>query len=188
MLKPLWLMLLISPLICACTSTAIHQPPPAELRSLIETIGQRLDIANDVAQSKFYSGKPVQDTDRERQVIANAESQATTYRLDKDDIHRFMTAQIEANKMVQYARIAQWHEDIQPPERPTASLTTGIRTRLDTLQPMLMEKYAAFLPYRKDKACHGWVQAEIERQTTDPVLVTALQRAAEDLCTDATKD
>jgi len=169
-----------------CINAASSSCAPVALRPLIEAMGQRLDIANDVAQSKFYSGKPVQDTEREQQVIANAQAQAAGYKLDKSNVRQFMTAQIEANKLVQYARIAQWH-DTQPPEKPTASLTTGIRTRLDTLQPVLMEKYAAFLPYRKDEACQHWVQAEIKRQAADPTLVTALQRAAEGLCTNINK-
>ncbi|TDV60588.1 chorismate mutase [Pseudomonas sp. LP_7_YM] len=185
--KPLWLMLLIVPLTSGCINAASSSPAPAALSPLIEAMGQRLAIANDVAQSKFYSGKPVQDTERERQVIANAQAQAAAYKLDKSDVRLFMTAQIEANKMVQYARLAQWHADAQPPEQPSTSLTTGIRTRLDTLQPVLMEKYAAFVPYRKDPACQRWVQADIERQTADPTLVTALQRAASNLCATTNK-
>lgn len=182
MFKLLGLIALTVPLMSGCAHAAAPSPAPPALRPLIEAMSERLDIANDVAQSKFYSGKPVQDTERERQVIANAESQAAAYKLDKDDVRPFMTAQIEANKMVQYARIAHWHATNQAPEQPTASLTTGIRTRLDTLQPVLMERYAAFLPYRQDDACPRWVQAEIQRQASDPILVTALQRAAGDLC------
>lgn len=185
--KPLWLMLLIAPLMSSCINAVSPSPTPAALGPLIEAMSQRLDIANDVAQSKFYSGKPVQDSERERQVIANAEAQAAAYKLDKSDVRLFMTAQIEANKRVQYARLAQWHADARPPEQPSTSLTTGIRTRLDTLQPILMEKYAAFVPYRKDAACQRWVQAEIERQTTDPTLVNALQHAAGDLCANIIK-
>lgn len=172
---------LLAVLVTGCTHSVSNTPAPDTLRPLIEAMHQRLDIANDVAQSKFYSGKPVQDSEREQLVIANAEAQAATYALDKADVRQFMTAQIEANKMVQYARIAQWHAT-QPPAKPTDSLTTGIRGRLDTLQPLMMHKYAAFQPYRNDGACPRWVQAEIDHQTKDPITAKALQRAAADLC------
>ncbi|RAU46089.1 MULTISPECIES: chorismate mutase [unclassified Pseudomonas] len=175
-----WLMLFAAALTTGCATPSAASAPPA-LRPLIEAMNQRLDIATDVARSKFYSGKPVQDTEREQQVIANAQGQATRYGLEKDDVRRFMTAQIDANKMVQYARLEHWHAT-QPPETPGESLTAGIRTRLDALQPVMMQKYAAFQTFRHDKACRDWVQVEIQRQTTDPIAVTALQRASDSLC------
>jgi len=182
MLKPLAAVFLASVVMTGCTHSASKAPAPAELRRLIESIGQRLDIATDVAQSKFYSGKAVQDSERERQVIANAEQQASTYALDTEDVREFMTAQIEANKMVQYARIAQWHDEGPAPQKPTVTLTNGIRTRLDTLQPVMMQQFAAFKPLRTQVACNDWIATEIRRRTKDPILVTAMQRATSSLC------
>jgi chorismate mutase len=182
MLKPLTALFAALPLISSCTTATSQNTAPAALRPLIEAVGQRTEIANDVALSKWYSGKPVQDSEREQQVILNAENQANSYGLAKDDVRRFMTAQIEANKMVQYARIAQWHGNGQVPARPDASVLQGIRVRLDTLQPVMMQKYAAFMPLSQDKACPGWVQAEIHRHTSDPIIVTAMQKATEGLC------
>jgi chorismate mutase len=170
------------PLLASCTTTASNHPAPAALRPLIEAIGQRTDIANEVALSKWYSGKPVQDSEREQQVIINAEGQAGSFGLTKDDVRQFMTAQIEANKMVQYARLGQWHEHGQVPARPDASVLQGIRVRLDTLQPVMMQQYAAFIPWRQDATCPSWVDAEIHRHTSDPIIVTAMQRATQDLC------
>ena len=180
----LWPTLLTPILISACATAPGPSPAPAPdaLRPLMTAIGQRIDIANDVALSKWYSGKPVQDSNRERQVIINAESQAQAYSLTRDEVRQFMTAQMEANKVVQYARIAQWHKRGRVPQQPASTLTGTIRTRLDTLQPVLMEKYAAFVPYRTHSACVSWVQAEIKRQTADPVIVAAMQRATADLC------
>lgn len=182
MLKPLAVIFATLPLISACTTTASEHPAPAALRPLIEAVGQRAEIANDVALSKWYSGKPVQDSEREQQMILNAENQASRFGLTKEDVRAFMTAQMEANKMVQYARIAQWHEHGQVPARPDASVLQGIRARLDTLQPVMMQQFAAFMPWRQDNACPDWVQAEIHRHTSDPVIVTAMQRATGDLC------
>ncbi|MFK3798427.1 chorismate mutase [Pseudomonas sp. NPDC088444] len=182
-LTPLWTLPLTAALISGCADRTVA-PAPAELRPLIETMHQRLDIANDVAQSKFYSGKPVQDNERERLVIDNAQAQAATYGLDKADVRQFMNAQIEANKMVQYARIEHWHATLAP-EKPTHNLTTGIRARLDTLQPLMMQNYAAFQPYRKDSACPHWVDSEVQRLASDPIVVSALQRAAANLCVTA---
>ena len=182
MLKSLWLMLFTLPLLWGCVNASTPAPAPAELRTLVETIAQRLEIANDVALSKFYSGKPVQDTDRERQVITNAESQAPTYHLEKDAVRVFMTSQIEANKIVQYGRIAQWHDHGHAPAQPAADAMAGIRERLDTLQPRMMKQFAAFQPWHKNNDCSRWVETEILRQTADPITASALQRATHDLC------
>jgi chorismate mutase len=182
MLKSLWLALLFPLLATGCISSPSNTAPPVEVHALLDTINQRLNIANDVALSKFYSGKPVQDTARELQVIANAESQAAIYHLEKNDVRAFMTAQIEANKVVQYGRIAQWHEAGQAPDQPAANQMAGIRTQLDTLQPVMMKNFAAFVPHRDDSACSSWLQAEIQRQRADPVMTKALERATDGLC------
>lgn len=182
MLKPLWLSLLLPLLLTACMSDPSNSRPPAEVHALLDTITQRLDIANDVALSKFYSGKPVQDEERERQVIANAESQAATYGIAKDEVRAFMTAQIEANKVVQYRRIALWRNAQQAPEQPAAGQMAGIRARLDTLQPQMMKNLAAFVPHQNDNACAWWVRAEIQRQAADPVMIDGLLRATQGLC------
>lgn len=182
MLKSLRLALLLTLLLTGCTRSPSDALDPVDVHTLLNTITQRLNIANDVALSKFYSGKPVQDSERERQVIANAESQAATYRLDKDDVRTFMTAQIEANKVVQYGRIAQWHGAGRAPDQPAAGQMAEIRTQLDTLQPLMMKNLAAFLPHRNDSACSRWVQTEIQRQSADPVMIHALKRATDGLC------
>ncbi|WP_268798503.1 chorismate mutase [Pseudomonas huanghezhanensis] len=176
----------LAALACGLLSTGLHaapaQQPPVQLQPLIAAMEQRLEIANDVARSKWHSGKPVQDSERERQVIQNAESRAGEFKLADDDVRYFMAAQMEANKMVQYARLEQWRDTGHSPEKPDVNLTDGIRGRLDTLLPVLMQSYSAFQPYRNDAKCPGWVQSEIQRQASDPVIVTALQRAAGDLC------
>lgn len=182
MLKSFHITALAMALFAPCLNAASAQQPPAQLPPLITAMEQRLEIANDVARSKWHSGKPVQDSERERQVIQNAESRAGEFKLPPDDIREFMTAQMEANKMVQYARIEQWRETGHSPEKPESGLTDGIRGRLDALLPLLMQSYSAFQPYRSDAKCSGWVQSEIQRQASDPVIVTALQRAAGDLC------
>lgn len=176
--------------ICGLLSTGLQaapaHKPPAQLQPLVAAMELRLEIANDVARSKWHSGKPVQDSERERQVIQNAESRAGEFKLTGGEVRDFMTAQMEANKMVQYARLEQWRETGQSPEKPDLNLTEGIRGRLDTLLPVLMQTYSAFQPYRSDAGCSGWVQSEIQRQAGDPVIVTALQRAASDLCRTST--
>lgn len=182
MLKPLGIILVTLTLCTACLNTAPTSAAPVTLRPLIEAMAQRLEIATVVAQSKWHSGKPVQDGERESQVIINAESQAAAFMLTKEDVRQFMTAQMEANKMVQYARLAHWHESGQAPQKPDLSLIQGIRARLDILQPLMMEKYAEFQPWRGHSACSHWIDAHIQRQSTDPVIATALQRATDGLC------
>lgn len=161
---------------------ATSNQPPESLTVLMDAINQRLEIANEVALSKWHSGKPVQDSDRERQVIANAALQAGEHRLSREDIRHFFAAQIEAGKMVQYARLAQWHATGTAPAEPAQGLAKNLRGQMDASQPVLLASYAAFFNYRKDAACPTWVMTISERTTTDPIMKTALTRAVGELC------
>lgn len=179
--RPFWIMLAAPLLIAGCTRDAAPTAPDT-LWPLIEAMTERLEIADEVALSKWYSGKPVEDLERERQVIANAESQAARFNLARDDVRQFMTAQIEANKLVQHVRLEQWREDGHAPHAAADSLTQGIRGRLDALQPILMQRYAAFQPRRHDAACASLMNEEIATHIKDPVHATALERATQGLC------
>src|ERR1700761_1052799 len=78
-------------------------PATASLRALVETSEQRLQIARKVALAKWYSKTPVEDPFREALVIAKAAKDASTAGLPPIQAEQFFKAQIEANKLVQYA-------------------------------------------------------------------------------------
>ena len=179
---------LASPLLLILLSTgAFAAPPkptpaPASLAPLLQAMNARLEIADQVALTKWDSGKPIQDSAREQHVIANAAQQAATYQLNPEDVSQFLAAQIEANKLVQYALLARWHAAGKAPSIARPDLVKQIRPALDQLQVRLLLNYAAFAASRQDPQCPIWLARERQALKTDEIHDLALVRAAGELC------
>jgi chorismate mutase len=157
-------------------------PAPDSLQPLLATMNERLNIADLVALTKWDSGKPIQDSVREAQVVASARKLAAARNLDPDDVAELVAAQIEANKLVQYGLIAQWHAAGKAPETPRPDLTKQIRPQLDELQNRLLQQYARFVPYRTDPNCQDWLAKARSDLIKDALHGQALIRATGDLC------
>jgi chorismate mutase len=166
----------------ACAGTPVTSTAPAPLAPLIGTISERLAIADQVALTKWDSGKPIQDSPREAQVIAAAAKLAPTYSLDAQEVSQFLAAQIEANKLVQYALLAKWHEEGKAPDTPRPDLVGQIRPHLDQLQTRLLREYSAFAMYRQNPECPNWLIQQSRLQARDPIHDLALTRAVGELC------
>jgi len=115
-------------------------------------------------------------------VIANAAKLAPTYKLDAEEVSQFLAAQIEANKLVQYALLAKWHADGKAPDTARPDLVNQIRPQLDQLQIRLLQNYAAFAPYRNDPQCPNWLNQQRKAQGKDAIHDMALVRAVGELC------
>ncbi|VVN40914.1 Secreted chorismate mutase [Pseudomonas fluorescens] len=157
-------------------------PTPDSLQPLLATMNERLNIADLVALTKWDSGKPIQDSAREAQVIADARKLAVARKLDPDDVAELVGAQIEANKLVQYGLIAQWHAAGKAPDTPRPDLTKQIRPQLDELQNRLLQQYARFVPYRTDPNCQDWLAKARSSLIKDGLHGQALIRATGELC------
>jgi len=180
--NPLRLIFLIASLTslnaCAGTTASI----PAELALLLTTMSERLNVADQVALTKWDSGKPIQDSPREAQVIAAAAKLAPAYKLDAEEVSQFLAAQIEANKLVQYGLLAKWSEAGSAPTSVRPDLVQQIRPQLDQLQIRLLQNYAAFAPYRQDPRCPSWLNQQRRKLSSDALHDLALIRAAGELC------
>ncbi|UXI67730.1 gamma subclass chorismate mutase AroQ [Tahibacter amnicola] len=111
---------------------------PGDFDALVRTTAERLDLADDVARSKFVRGQPVLDAAREAIVLDDAVRKAGTKALSADDVRRVMTDQMEASKWIQYALIARWRvENAQSIIAP--DLAKEVRPRLDALQGDLLQ-------------------------------------------------
>lgn len=159
--------------------------PPETLQPLLVTLNERLNIADLVALTKWDSGKPIQDSPREAQVIANARQLAVDRKLDPQAVSQLLAAQIEANKLVQYGLLANWKAAGHAPDTPRPDLAQQIRPRLDELQNRLLQQYADFAPYRNDPQCASWVAEARPRLTKDTLHELALIRATGELCSAA---
>ncbi|VVQ11008.1 Secreted chorismate mutase [Pseudomonas fluorescens] len=161
---------------------ATSAPAPDSLQPLLATMNERLNIADLVALTKWDSGKPIQDSVREAQVIASARKLAVARKLDPNDVAELVGAQIEANKLVQYGLIAQWHAAGKAPDTPRPDLAKQIRPQLDELQNRLLQHYARFVPYRTDPNCQDWLATARSGLLKDGLHGQALIRATGELC------
>ncbi|SFW81958.1 chorismate mutase [Pseudomonas sp. NFACC09-4] len=166
----------------ALSASAVEAAAPDALTPLLNTIGERLAIANQVALSKWDSGKPVEDRQREREVIAAAVAQAPAYKLSGETVEAFFAAQIEANKLVQYIDLSDWTLEGKAPDLPRPDLAGQIRPQLDRLQKRLLQQLADFAPYRTDPQCPQWLARATHHNKQHPVQRLALIRATAQLC------
>lgn len=166
----------------ALASSVQAATAPAALAPLLNTIEERLTIADQVALSKWDSHKSVEDRPREREVIAAAVALAPTYKLSEEAVEQFFSAQIEANKLVQYARLSDWHRQGQAPDTPRPDLAGQIRPQLDQLQKRLLQQLADFDTYRTDPQCPQWLAQTTHAASQEPLRQLALVRATAQLC------
>ena len=163
-------------------STAEANNAPEALTPLLNAIGERLLIADQVALSKWDSGKPVEDRQREREVIAAAVAQAPIYKLSGETVETFFAAQIEANKFIQYVNLSDWALEGKAPDLPRPDLVGEIRPKLDRLQKRLLQQLADFAPYRTDPQCPQWLARATHHNKQHPIHRLALIRATGGLC------
>jgi len=155
---------------------------PEALTPLLNAIGERLALADQVALSKWDSRKPVEDRQREREVIAAAVAQAPAYKLSGETVEAFFAAQIEANKMVQYIDLSDWALEGKAPDLPRPDLVGEIRPQLDRLQKRLLQQLADLAPYRTDPQCPQWLARATHHNKQHPIHRLALIRATGELC------
>jgi len=172
--------LLLASLLLAqgCTSTP---PPNNDLQRLLDSVEQRLDIAEAVALAKWDSGQPVQARERELQVIANAQTQAARFGVDGQRAAVFFADQIEANKLLQYSALSRWHAAGSAPQTPRIDLAKQLRPQLDRLQHTLLSELATF-DRRRPVPCQSALAQAIEQREKNPQRSLALIRATAHLC------
>jgi chorismate mutase len=134
---------------------------PAEQRAVTAVASaalDRLEIADDVAASKWLSGKPVADPAREQAVVDATVAAAEADGVDPVAAARIMRAQIEASKQVQEALIARWraHPDQAPATAP--DLATSVRPRIDAADARLVPAIGAAHDALDDAACGHLVE------------------------------
>ncbi len=82
---------------------------------------------DDVARNKWNSGAPIEDLPREREIIDALGKQAASYGLDAGIAREFFRAQIEASKIIQRTRFAEWRAAGQPKFESVRDLGKEIR-------------------------------------------------------------
>jgi chorismate mutase len=123
------------------------------LQRLVETSARRLIIAEQVALAKWDKGIPVEDASREAQVIVHAVTAGQSRGLDQQLVSNFFMAQIEANKLVQYALLAEWRRVGKVPDHRPVDLANTIRAELDEVDTALIAELEESTAIRASASC-----------------------------------
>ncbi|WP_411093557.1 chorismate mutase [Streptomyces sp. 049-1] len=121
--------------------TSLHSRAETQddLGMLTELVIRRLLIGDQVAASKFGTGRPIDDPAREHRELELVRHQARRSGLGPDKTTVFFRNQIGASKIVQRGLFAHWaaHPDQIPATRPDLN---AIRARLDRLTGDLLDE------------------------------------------------
>lgn len=159
-----------------------------QLEPLVETSAHRIALAKQVALSKWDSGTAVEDAPREAQVIQGAIKAGETKSLDQASVSNFFKAQIEANKLIQFSLLADWHRLGKAPDHAPVNLAGTIRPQLDQIQTTLITELAATAAIRAIASCHTDVAKAVglyvsmHKDNFSPLEAIALDRAAAATC------
>jgi chorismate mutase len=168
---------------------AYAQNAVEQLQPLVQTTAHRLMIGEQVARAKWDSGKAVEDAPREAQVILSAMKDGAAKGLDEASVSNFFKAQIEANKFVQYALLADWYRAGKAPEHAPVDLLKVIRPQLDEVQKSLIAELMDTAAVRTSKTCHADVAKAIGKYVSThahaggPINEATLDRSLAGACT-----
>jgi serine protease Do len=120
----------------------------AAAERLLNRMRNRLLVMNDVALWKAAHHLPIHDAKREQELLDHLVSQASSAGVAAADITRFFTAQFEAARALQQAKIDAWKKDGVEPAA-TRDLHKELRPRIEKLNDALLASLAEIATYRK---------------------------------------
>src|SRR3954470_10109566 len=154
-----WALVVIVAAGCATTAT-FTAADTAAVDRLLGLIKERLDVAPEVARTKWNTKSPIEDRLRDQQIIDGVATAAAEYGLDPRVASTFFMAQIEASKAVQNALHTEWTAKRQPPFATVADLGKDIRPALDRLTPAMMRALPEALSVVQRRGGHHLLKAQ----------------------------
>ncbi|WP_326808522.1 MULTISPECIES: gamma subclass chorismate mutase AroQ [unclassified Streptomyces] len=126
----------------ASASPSRHVAAGSELTPLVGLAAERILLADKVAAAKFGTDTPIEDPEREQQVLDQAKALAIESGLDTRETVEFFRAQIEMSKVVQQGLYELWteHPELAPKKRP--DLATEVRPELDRITGEFIDQLA----------------------------------------------
>ncbi|MGY0056145.1 gamma subclass chorismate mutase AroQ [Streptomyces sp. LZ34] len=181
----------------APASAGAPTPPYGRLLPIADLSAQRLLTADQVAAAKYRyaapprggTDSPIDDPERERQVLEAVAEQARALGADPEATVRIFRDQIEANKLVQRGLYRRWEADPAqaPTERPDLS---KVRLEINRINGELVRAIAdsaqdwgwAVAP----RSCAGWLTVAAVRtrhdRRLDALHSVALERSLRSVC------
>jgi chorismate mutase len=128
----------------------------------------------------------VEDLPREADVIKAAAEEARALGVPAGLATHFFADQIEANKLVQYGLLAQWHRAGHAPDEKRVDLKKDIRPELDRLQQGFIKALADTKTLRAQPDCSTQLaratQEYVANHALDPLYAVAMDRALARVC------
>ncbi len=130
-----------------CFSDAVIDAPlDVATQRLLVCMQKRLEVMHDVARYKWNAHIPVEDKEREKQVLTQLVAKAALYNLDKEWAETFLQSQMDAAKLLQEHDIEIWKGEAAPMFSHVPDLKTEIRPRLDAITEEIFQSLAALGP------------------------------------------
>lgn len=149
-------------------------PQIAAVDALLQSVGERLALAEAVAQAKWNSGAAVDDPEREAELLASVPAG-----LQRD----FVRAQIEANKDIQRALLRSYYGQGRFPDadlgrvRPKiTAVTARMVEQLQVVEPLVGQDGFAELVKERAKVVLPNVPFEVRDRALAPLLEKQLQK------------
>ncbi|MFC5722848.1 chorismate mutase [Streptomyces gamaensis] len=172
----------------AQTTDSGHRTAEQHVEALARLAAQRLATADQVAASKWISDKPIEDPEREKQVLDAMDAEAQRLGIDRATVERVFQDQMEANKYVQHQLHDYWreHSDQAPTTAPDLST---IREEINRINAGLLTAIQGAQPLLSAPQCSG-VREKAYRTTVhdlrlDALHAQGLRRALTGLCSPA---
>lgn len=173
-------MLTLPRLLAATASSAVlalsgcATPPLAEdAVPVVELMAARLDVARDVAWTKWAEGLPVRDPVREKAVVERFTARAEAAGFEPAPAARFIRAQIEASCLQQEWWMARWKAGESTPAGDPPTLER-LRSRIDAISARLLAEWAAV---ETSPPAREAVRADLIRRGVSPAAAGAAAAA-----------
>lgn len=157
----------------------------SDWNTLLERMAERNAIGDEVALSKWDTGKPVLDAVREAAVLEAVKGKAASHGLDPGDAAKIFAGLIESNKLVQYELLSEWRVRGVAPDGKRPELA-ALRVHLDQLEGELLQSFSQTAALRARKDCPVSLAHAVgdftQSHSLDAIHKMALVRSVGDLC------
>lgn len=127
------------------------------LTALVDSLAERLVIAEPVAAYKWSAHAAIEDPARVEQEISTLREDAAAAHVDPDYVARVFTDQIDATEAIEYRRFADWKLDPAAVAPALADLAAS-RAAIDVLNTKILSQIALNWSLLGSSDCAGVLQ------------------------------